>query len=132
MLVTDRRRHSGWTRRRWTRWRSPRGGWKSERVALLLAGAWGWRRPRAFERGLPGSCWLAPLSTAGRRRGMLDAQPQQPPRGRAREQVLAQAARRTRLALIELAKGDRGGAATARAAVGGRAATCRPGGWPRS
>ena len=67
---------------------------------VLLAGARGTVPPPGFERDFP-RLPLAPLSLpdAGL---LLDAQPR-PPRGRAREQVLAQAAGNP-LALIELAK----------------------------
>jgi DNA-binding CsgD family transcriptional regulator len=65
---------------------------------VLLAGARGNMPPPGFERDFP-QLLLPPLSLpeAGR---LLDAQPR-PPRGRAREQVLAQAAGNP-LALIEL------------------------------
>ena len=67
---------------------------------VLLAGARGNVPPAGFQRDLP-QLLLLPLTLpdAGR---LLDAQPQ-PPRGRPREQVLAQAAGNP-LALIELAK----------------------------
>src|SRR6185437_11600267 len=67
---------------------------------VLLVGARGNVPPAGFERDFP-HLLLAPLSLpdAGR---LLDAQPH-PPRGRSREQVLAQAAGNP-LALIELAK----------------------------
>jgi predicted ATPase len=67
---------------------------------VLLAGARGNVPPAGFERDFP-QLLLGPLSLpdAGR---LLDVQPR-PPRGRAREQVLAQAAGNP-LALIELAK----------------------------
>ena len=67
---------------------------------VLLAGARGNVPPAGFQRDLP-QLLLPPLTLpdAGR---LLDAQPQ-PPRGRPREQVLAQAAGNP-LALIELAK----------------------------
>src|SRR4029077_8176104 len=67
---------------------------------VLLVGARGNVPPAGFERDFP-QLLLAPLSLpdAGR---LLDAQPH-PPRGRPREQVLAQAAGNP-LALIELAK----------------------------
>ena len=67
---------------------------------VLLVGARGNVPPPGFERDFP-QLLLPPLSLpdAGR---LLDAQPH-PPRGRAREQVLAQAAGNP-LALIELAK----------------------------
>src|SRR5580704_16290946 len=67
---------------------------------VLLAGARGNVPPAGFERDFP-QLLLAPLNLpeAGR---LLDAQPC-PPRGRPREQVLAQAAGNL-LALIELAK----------------------------
>ncbi len=71
----------------------------SERLALLLA-ARGNIPPIGFDRDFP-ELLLEPLSTvdAGR---LLDAQPR-PPRGRAREQVLAQAVGNP-MALIELAR----------------------------
>ena len=71
----------------------------AERVVLLL-GARGQAPPPGFDRGFA-ELYLGPLSAgvAGR---LLDAQPQ-PPRGRARAQVLAQAAGNP-LALIEFAK----------------------------
>ncbi|MGW1787198.1 AAA family ATPase, partial [Streptomyces sp. NPDC002143] len=71
----------------------------SEPLVLLLS-ARGTVPPDGFERGFP-QLQLAPLDLpdAGR---LLDAQPR-PPRGRPREQVLAQAAGNP-LALIELAK----------------------------
>jgi DNA-binding CsgD family transcriptional regulator len=67
---------------------------------VLLLGARGNLPPAGFERDFP-ELVLAPLSTmdAGR---LLDAQPHQP-RGRAREQVLAQAAGNP-MALIELSR----------------------------
>jgi predicted ATPase len=73
---------------------------ESERLVLLLA-ARGNEPPADLDRDFPGPLLLAPLSTpdAGR---LLDAQPR-PPRGRAREQVLAQASGNP-LALIELSK----------------------------
>ena len=73
---------------------------ESERLVLLLA-ARGNEPPADLDRDFPGPLRLAPLSTpeAGR---LLDAQPR-PPRGRAREQVLAQASGNP-LALIELSK----------------------------
>ena len=73
---------------------------ESERLVLLLA-ARGNEPPAGLDRDFPGPLLLAPLSTpeAGR---LLDAQPR-PPRGRAREQVLAQASGNP-LALIELSK----------------------------
>ncbi len=72
---------------------------ESEQLVLLV-GARGTVPPRGFERDFP-QLLVAPLSLpdAGR---LLDAQPR-PPRGRAREQVLAQAAGNP-LALIELSK----------------------------
>ena len=72
---------------------------ESERL-VLLAGARGNVPPRGFERDFP-LLLLPPLTLpdAGR---LLDAQPH-PPRGRPREQVLAQAAGNP-LALIELAR----------------------------
>ena len=73
---------------------------ESERLVLLLA-ARGNEPPADLGRDFPRPLLLAPLSTpeAGR---LLDAQPR-PPRGRAREQVLAQASGNP-LALIELSK----------------------------
>jgi len=67
---------------------------------VLLLGARGTIPPPGFERDVP-ELLLPPLSTldAGR---LLDAQPH-PPRGRSREQVLAQAAGNP-MALIELSK----------------------------
>jgi DNA-binding CsgD family transcriptional regulator/tetratricopeptide (TPR) repeat protein len=70
----------------------------TERVSLLLS-ARGQVPPAGFDRGFP-ELWLEPLSRADAGR-LLDAQPQ-PPRGRARAQVLAQAAGNP-MALIELA-----------------------------
>ena len=72
---------------------------ESEPLVLLL-GARGNLPPAGFERDFP-DLLLKPLSTqdAGR---LLDAQPH-PPRGRAREQVLAQAAGNP-MALIELSR----------------------------
>ena len=72
---------------------------ESERLALLLA-ARGAAPPAGFERDYP-ELRLEPLSTQDAAR-LLDAQPQ-PPHGRAREQVLQQAAGNP-MALIELAK----------------------------
>jgi DNA-binding CsgD family transcriptional regulator len=72
---------------------------ESERLALLLA-ARGAAPPAGFERGYP-ELRLEPLSTQDAAR-LLDAQPH-PPHGRAREQVLEQAAGNP-MALIELAK----------------------------
>ena len=71
----------------------------AERV-VLLAGARGHAPPPGFDRGFP-ELHLPPLTPedAGR---LLDAQPR-PPRGRARAQVLAQAAGNP-MALIELAE----------------------------
>ncbi len=71
----------------------------AERVVLLV-GARGQAPPSGFDRGFP-ELHLEPLSAddAGR---LLDGQPR-PPRGRARQQVLAQAAGNP-MALIELAK----------------------------
>ena len=71
----------------------------AERVVLLV-GARGQAPPPGFDRGFP-QLHLEPLSAddAGR---LLDGQPR-PPRGRARAQVLAQAAGNP-MALIELAK----------------------------
>ncbi|HEY0718039.1 MAG TPA: AAA family ATPase, partial [Streptosporangiaceae bacterium] len=73
---------------------------ESERLVLLLA-ARGNEPPSGLDRDFPRTLRLAPLSTseAGR---LLDAQPR-PPRGRAREQVMSQAAGNP-LALIELSK----------------------------
>ena len=72
---------------------------KAEPVALLLA-ARGTVPPAGFEHDLP-EVTLEPLSTRDAAR-LLDAQPQ-PPRGRAREQVLTQAAGNP-MALIELSR----------------------------
>src|SRR5579859_4089272 len=72
---------------------------ESERLALLLA-ARGAAPPAGFERDYP-ELRLEPLSTLDAAR-LLDAQPH-PPHGRAREQVLQQAAGNP-MALIELAK----------------------------
>src|SRR5689334_23597352 len=71
----------------------------AERVVLLV-GARGQAPPPGFDRGFP-ELHLEPLSAADAGR-LLDAQPV-PPRGRARAQVLAQAAGNP-MALIELAK----------------------------
>ncbi len=71
----------------------------AERVVLLV-GARGQAPPRGFDRGFP-ELHLAPLSAADADR-LLDGQPR-PPRGRARAQMLAQAAGNP-MALIELAK----------------------------
>src|SRR5712692_7349753 len=71
----------------------------AERVVLLL-GARGQAPPSGFDRGFP-ELHLEPLSAANAGR-LLDGQPR-PPRGRARAQVLAQAAGNP-MALIELAK----------------------------
>ncbi len=73
---------------------------ESQQLVLLLA-ARGVVPPAGFERDFPEPLLLAPLSLpdAGR---VLDAQPH-PPHGRAREQVLDQAAGNP-LALIELSK----------------------------
>jgi DNA-binding CsgD family transcriptional regulator/tetratricopeptide (TPR) repeat protein len=71
----------------------------AERVVLLV-GARGPAPPPGFDRGFP-ELHLEPLSAAGAGR-LLDGQPR-PPRGRARAQVLAQAAGNP-MALIELAK----------------------------
>jgi hypothetical protein len=73
---------------------------ESEQLVLLLA-ARGTVPPAGFERDFPEPLLLAPLNLpdAGR---VLDAQPH-PPYGRAREQVLDQAAGNP-LALIELSK----------------------------
>src|ERR1700754_2159695 len=67
---------------------------------VLLVGARGQAPPPGFERGFP-ELHLGPLSAADAGR-LLDEQPQ-PPRGRARAQVLAQAEGNP-MALIELAK----------------------------
>jgi DNA-binding CsgD family transcriptional regulator len=71
----------------------------AERVVLLV-GARGQAPPPGFDRGFP-ELHLGPLSAADAGR-LLDRQPR-PPRGRARAQVLAQAAGNP-MALIELAK----------------------------
>jgi DNA-binding CsgD family transcriptional regulator len=71
---------------------------ESEQLVLLLA-ARGTVPPAGFERDLPEPLLLGPLSLPDSAR-LLDAQPC-PPRGRAREQVLGQAAGNP-LALIEL------------------------------
>ena len=71
----------------------------AERVVLLV-GARGQVPPPGFDRGFP-ELHLEPLSAADAGR-LLDEQPR-PPRGRARAQVLAQAAGNP-MALIELAK----------------------------
>src|SRR5712691_9847524 len=71
----------------------------AERVVLLV-GARGQAPPPGFDRGFP-ELHLEPLPAADAGR-LLDAQPR-PPRGRARAQVLAQAAGNP-MALIELAK----------------------------
>jgi DNA-binding CsgD family transcriptional regulator len=71
----------------------------AERVVLLV-GARGQAPPSGFDRGFP-ELHLEPLSAADADR-LLDGQPR-PPRGRARAQVLAQAAGNP-MALIELAK----------------------------
>ncbi len=71
----------------------------AERVVLLV-GARGPAPPPGFDRGFP-ELHLEPLSAADAGR-LLDGQPR-PPRGRARAQVLAQAAGNP-MALIELAK----------------------------
>ena len=70
----------------------------AERVVLLVGGR-GQAPPRGFDRGFP-ELHLEPLSAADAGR-LLDGQPR-PPRGRARAQVLAQAAGNP-MALIELA-----------------------------
>jgi DNA-binding CsgD family transcriptional regulator len=67
---------------------------------VLLVGARGQAAPAGFDRGFP-QLHLEPLSAADAGR-LLDGQPR-PPRGRARAQVLAQAAGNP-MALIELAK----------------------------
>src|SRR6266851_6251881 len=72
---------------------------RDERVVLLL-GARGQAPPSGFDRGFP-ELRLEPLSAADAGL-LLDMQPR-PPRGRARTQVVAQAAGNP-LALIELAK----------------------------
>ena len=71
----------------------------AERVVLLV-GARGQAPPPGFDRGFP-ELHLGPLSAADAGL-LLDVQPR-PPRGRARAQVLAQAAGNP-MALIELAK----------------------------
>jgi DNA-binding CsgD family transcriptional regulator len=71
----------------------------SERVVLLV-GSRGQAPPSGFDRGFP-ELRLGPLSAADAGR-LLDEQPQ-PPRGRARAQVLAQAAGNP-MALVELAR----------------------------
>jgi len=71
----------------------------AERVVLLV-GARGQAPPPGLDRGFP-ELHLGPLSAADAGR-LLDGQPR-PPRGRARAQVLAQAAGNP-MALIELAK----------------------------
>jgi DNA-binding CsgD family transcriptional regulator len=71
----------------------------AERVVLLV-GARGQAPPPGFDRGFP-ELRLEPLSAADAGR-LLDGQPR-PPRGRARAQVLTQAAGNP-MALIELAK----------------------------
>ena len=71
----------------------------AERVVLLM-GARGQAPPPGFDRGFP-ELHLEPLPAADAGR-LLDGQPR-PPRGRARTQVLAQAAGNP-MALIELAK----------------------------
>src|SRR5580692_230232 len=71
----------------------------AERVVLLV-GARGHAPPPGFDRGFP-ELQLEPLSAADAGR-LLDSQPG-PPRGRARAQVLAQAAGNP-MALIELTK----------------------------
>jgi DNA-binding CsgD family transcriptional regulator len=71
----------------------------AERVVVIV-GARGQAPPSGFDRGFP-ELHLEPLSAADADR-LLDAQPR-PPRGRARTQVLAQAAGNP-MALIELAK----------------------------
>ncbi len=71
----------------------------AERVVLLV-GARGPAPPPGFDRGFP-ELHLEPLSAADAGR-LLDGQPR-PPRGRARAQVLAQAAGNP-MALIELAR----------------------------
>src|SRR5580704_12448951 len=68
--------------------------------AVLLVGARGQAPPPDFDRGFP-ELHLEPLSAADAGL-LLDGQPR-PPRGRARQQVLAQAAGNP-MALIELAK----------------------------
>ena len=67
---------------------------------VLLVGARGQAPPAGFDRGFP-QLHLEPLSAADADR-LLDGQPR-PPRGRARAQVLAQAAGNP-MALIELAE----------------------------
>jgi len=73
---------------------------ESERLVLILA-ARGGEPPVGWDREFPEPLLLTPLGTADAGR-LLDAQPR-PPRGRVREQVLAQAAGNP-LALIELSK----------------------------
>jgi predicted ATPase len=73
----------------------------AERVVLLV-GARGQAPPPGFDRGFP-ELHLEPLSAADASR-LLDGQPR-PPRGRARTQVLAQAAGNP-MALIELLPGE--------------------------
>src|SRR6202040_1615784 len=72
----------------------------AERVVLLV-GARGQAPPPGFDRGFP-ELHLEPLSAADA--GLLLDMQTRPPRGRARAQVLAQAAGNP-MALIELAKG---------------------------
>src|SRR5580704_13309738 len=81
----------------------------AERIVLLV-GARGQAPPAGFDRGFP-ELHLEPLSAADAGR-LLDAQPR-PPRGRARAQVLAQAAGNP-MALIELAKAVAGDPAVGR------------------
>ena len=73
---------------------------ESEQLVLLVA-ARGNEPPAGLARDFPGPVLLAPLSLPDSGR-LLDARPH-PPRGRAREQVLAQSAGNP-LALIELSK----------------------------
>ena len=89
---------TGWTAARWTRWPSPAAAWTPTGSCCWSAPAGRPRRP-VFDCGFP-ELHLEPLSAdnAGR---LLDGQPR-PPRGRARAQVLAQAAGNP-MALIELA-----------------------------
>src|SRR5690349_8085154 len=75
------------------------GGRLDAEPVVLLVGARGQAPPPGFDRGFP-ELHLEPLSAADAGR-LLDAQPV-PPRGRARAQVLAQAAGNP-MALIELA-----------------------------
>src|SRR5258708_38090611 len=91
--------HSGWIVPRLTRWRSRHAAWSPSRWCFW-PGRGGGAPPAGFELDFP-QLLVAPLSVpdAGR---LLARQPR-PPRGRPREQVLAQAAGNP-LALIELSK----------------------------